>query len=185
MDATLNEKIEHAAAIAAGGGVIAYPTEGVYGLGCDPTNYCAVKRIIELKQREADKGLIVVASDWQQVRLFTVPLEETHWDAISKTWPGPTTWLFPASEWAPSWVTGKYSSIALRISAFPIIQALCKQCGPLISTSLNIASQPSLTATEQIDDALAAQIDYILDAPVGDIGRATPIYNAVTGEKIR
>jgi L-threonylcarbamoyladenylate synthase len=185
MSMTLEQKIEHAAAVVAGGGVIAYPTEGVYGLGCDPTNYTAVKRIIELKQREADKGLIVVAANWQQVKIFTVPLEESHWDAVSKTWPGPTTWLFPASEWAPSWITGKYSSIALRISAFKLVRELCEQCGPLVSTSLNLASQPALTSAVQINNELAEQIDYILEAPVGNVGHATPIYNAVTGEKVR
>ena len=100
------------------GGIIAYPTEAVYGLGCDPLDQQAVLRLLALKQRPIAKGLILVASQMQQIEPF-IQVDSNTLCKIKKTWPGPVTWVIPAQSWVPEWLTGKHQSIAVRISAHP------------------------------------------------------------------
>ena len=91
----------------------------------------------------------MVANEFSQVEHFTRPLPTEKLSPILSTWPGPTTWVFPASEQAPYWITGEHDSIAIRMSAFTVIQQLCELTGPLVSTSANIAGQPAaMDATE-------------------------------------
>jgi len=119
------------------GEVLAYPTEAVFGLGCDPWNASAVGRILALKQRSWAKGLIVIAADLEQARDLLSTLSPELEQRIQATWPGPVTWLLPASPHTPAWLTGDHSQIALRIPAHPQARALCQWCGPLVSTSAN------------------------------------------------
>ncbi len=120
------------------GGVIAYPTEAVWGLGCDPFNAEAVAYILELKQRAWQKGVILVAAEESQFEFILHDLEKEHREKMRASWPGHTTWLVPHQERIPQWVCGEHDTIALRVSAHPIVGALCKAFnGPIVSTSLN------------------------------------------------
>lgn len=131
-------KIAQAVSALAAGEVIAYPTEAVWGLGCDPFNREAVEEILELKQRPEDKGLILVASHIGQFAPILAGLGETQRAQLEATWPGPTTWLVPHNKWIPAWISGRFDTVAVRVSAHPIVRALCDGFGgPLVSTSAN------------------------------------------------
>ena len=120
------------------GGVIAYPTEAVWGLGCDPSNEAAVARLLALKQRPVDKGLILVAGTLEQFHglLDWDALPTDRSEAVFASWPGPHTWIVPTSGRVPHWITGAHDGVAVRVSAHPQVVALCDAFGgPLVSTS--------------------------------------------------
>ncbi|MGE8220482.1 MAG: Sua5/YciO/YrdC/YwlC family protein [Stenotrophomonas acidaminiphila] len=170
------------------GSVIAYPTEAVWGLGCDPANETAVMKLLALKQRPVEKGMILVAADVTQlqgwVRLDA--LAEDRRQAVLDSWPGAHTWIVPAGPLAPRWITGEHSGIAVRVSAHPQVHALCQAWGgPLVSTSANLAGQPPARARDQLDPALLAQLDGLLDGATGGLAQPTRIRVAATGQVLR
>ncbi len=170
------------------GGVIAYPTEAVWGLGCDPRNEAAVLRLLALKQREVEKGLILVAADIAQLAPFVdlAALDAPQRDAVLATWPGPHTWIVPAAADAPRWITGDHDGIAVRVSAHPVVTALCDAFGgALVSTSANPAGAPPPRTLDTFDDALLAGIDAIVPGDTGGLDRPTEIRDARTGEALR
>ncbi|MCW9024209.1 MAG: L-threonylcarbamoyladenylate synthase [Gammaproteobacteria bacterium] len=168
------------------GGVIAYPTESVFGLGCDPDNEAAVNKLLSIKQRDPAKGLILVASSFEQLKpyLQTVSPELTQ-QALS-TWPGPYTWLWPAKDEVSTLVRGIHDTLAVRVSAHPVVQKLCKTFGkPIISTSANISDQPAAQTMEQVNEAFAQKLDYILEGEAGSAGIATEIRELTTNKVVR
>ena len=131
------------------GGVIAYPTETVYGLGCDPLCARAVNRINTLKGRDAGKGLILLASSLTQLdTLINVPDHNDRADIVGEQ--VPTSWIVPATRNAPEWITGRHSTIAIRVTSHPLVVRLCNQLGhALVSTSANPAGRkPALNALQ-------------------------------------
>ncbi|HEY0333075.1 MAG TPA: Sua5/YciO/YrdC/YwlC family protein [Stenotrophomonas sp.] len=170
------------------GGVIAYPTEAVWGLGCDPRQRAAVLRLLEIKRRPAAKGVIVVAHSLEQLRpwLDLAALPSDRLDAVLASWPGPHTWVLPANTHAPAWVTGDHTGLAVRISAHPLVARLCQAWdAPLVSTSANLAGQLPARQRESLDPALLAAIDGVLDGPTGGLAEPTPIRVALTGAVLR
>lgn len=180
--------IDTAAAIARNGGVIAYPTEAVWGVGCDPMNENAVLRLLAAKQRSVDKGLILIAANLEQLRPFldlpALPSERLA-DVLA-TWPGPHTWVMPAAPHAPRWITGSHDGIAVRISAHPLVVALCNAFGgALVSTSANRAGAPAPRTRDEFDPAVLAAIDGLVTGEVGTLARPTPIRDARSGAELR
>lgn len=170
------------------GGVIAYPTEAVWGLGCDPNDEAAVLRLLAIKQRPVDKGLILIAANLDQLRPFldlpALPSERLA--EVLATWPGPHTWVMPAHRQAPRWITGTHDGIAVRISAHPLVVALCLAFGgPLVSTSANIAGAAAPHTRETIDPGLLAAIAGAVAGDTGGLARPTPIRDARTGAELR
>lgn len=170
------------------GGVIAYPTEGVWGLGCDPRNEAAVVRLLALKQRDVAKGLILIASDEAQLAAFieTSPLRQAQLAQVRASWPGPNTWIMPASANAPHWITGAHDGIAVRVTAHPLVRALCDAFGgALVSTSANIASEPSPRSRAELDPRILAGVDAIAEGET--LGRQQPstIRDARSGGTLR
>ena len=170
------------------GGVIAYPTEAVWGLGCDPSNAAAVQRLLEFKQRPVEKGMILVAADILQldgwVQLDALP--EDRRAAVLQSWPGAHTWIVPAGPAAPRWITGEHSGVAVRISAPPLVASLCRAWGqPLVSTSANLAGEPPARTREALDPRLLARIDGLLDGSTGGLAQPTPIRDALSGQVLR
>jgi L-threonylcarbamoyladenylate synthase len=170
------------------GGVIAYPTEAVWGLGCDPAHKAAVMKLLQLKQRPVEKGMILVAADPAQldgwVRMDALPLDRQ--DAVLASWPGANTWILPAGERAPRWITGEHSGIAVRISAHPLVAALCRAWGgPLVSTSANLAGEPPARTRAELDPRLLALLDGLIDGQTGGLAQPTPIRDALTGHVLR
>lgn len=169
-------------------GVIAYPTEGVWGLGCDPRDEAAVLRLLALKQRDVAKGLILIASDEAQLAPFidTASLSATQLAEVHASWPGPNTWIVPASNHAPRWITGAHDGIAVRVTAHPLVRALCEGFGgALVSTSANIASEPSPRTRAELDPRIVAGVDAVCDGET--LGRAQPstIRDARSGATLR
>jgi L-threonylcarbamoyladenylate synthase len=186
MASTFNQDIAAAVTALRRGGVIAYPTEAVYGLGCDPAHRDAVTRLFDLKQRPPEQGVLLIAADFAQVEKFidTVPA-----DALARaraTWPGPHTWVFPRSTATPAWLSGTHTGVALRVTAHAPAAALCRAFGgALVSTSANRhGAAPARTAAE-VRSAFGTGLAYILDAPTGGLDRPTPIRDALSGEIIR
>ncbi len=168
------------------GGVIAYPTEAVYGLGCNPADLAAVQRILTLKQRPADKGLILIAADLAQLEPYLLPLDATLQARILPTWPGAVTWLLPVRPEVSPLIRGKHDTLAVRITAHPTCRALCAQLGhPLISTSANVSNQPPARSAAEVHQQFGAQLDAILDAPLGAQHQPTEIRHGLTGEIVR
>lgn len=170
------------------GGVIAYPTEGVWGLGCDPRDEAAVLRLLAIKQRPVEKGLIVIASHLDQLRPFlnlaAVPTD--HLAGVLASWPGPHTWVMPASPDAPRWITGVHEGIAVRISAHPPVVDLCNAFGhALVSTSANRSGQAAPLSQDRLDTALLAMVDGVLSGETGGRSAPTPIHDALTGKVMR
>lgn len=157
------------------GGVIAYPTEAVWGLGCDPADQAAVQRILDLKSRPQKKGLVMVASDLQQLDDWIQPLSVADQAQVAATWPGPVTWVLPCYEDVPVWVRGSHQSIAVRITAHPLVRALCDQTGPLISTSANPAGQEPARSTLRVRQYFTQQLDYILPGALGGLAQPSNI----------
>jgi L-threonylcarbamoyladenylate synthase len=120
------------------GGVIAYPTESCYGFGCDPANRRAVQRILKLKQRPQRKGLILIASSYQQVEHYILPLTSAEQQRLRADGAQAVTYLMPASPSCPRWLRGEHDSLAVRLTAHPFARQLCRNAGSaLVSTSAN------------------------------------------------
>lgn len=168
------------------GGVVAYPTEAVYGLGCDPTCSEAIKKILLLKSRNANKGLILVASDWQQIEPYIGNLTQSMYKRVNASWPGPVTWILPADTAKSALIRGAYSTIAVRISSHPVVSALCSACGhALISTSANVSGNAGMINPQDVYDTFGDALCAIVSGELGTLPSATPIFNAGTGQQIR
>lgn len=170
------------------GGIIAYPTEAVWGLGCDPRQEGAVMRLLQIKRRPVDKGVIVVADTLEVLRpwLDLAALPPERLDVVRASWPGPHTWVLPANAHAPRWITGRHAGIAVRISAHPLVQRLCAAWeAPLVSTSANLAGMPPARRREELDPALLAGIDGLVDGDTGGLTQPTQIRVALTGDVLR
>ncbi len=178
--------VAKAAAVIKAGGVLAYPTETVFGLGCLPNDAASVARILRLKGRSAEKGLILIASQPAQLTPYTGTLSAHHWEQIAAASERPTTWLVPAAPDSPAWITGAHTSIAIRVSHWPITQALCDACGSaLVSTSANLAGNAPTTNAEQLDTTLIAGLDLILLGECADTKKPSMIRDLMTGNLLR
>ncbi len=178
--------IAEAANILRGGGIIAYPTETVYGLGCLPDNDDALQRLIDIKGRDADKGFILLAADAHQLTPYTAILSDEQWQIIAERHERATTWTVPAAHDISALLTGKHSQIAIRLTSHPIVTALCKTSdSALISTSANFSGEAPPKTADTLPDALCARLDYILHGDCGDDPRPSRIVELATGKIVR
>ncbi len=179
-------QIREAARVLHAGGLIAYPTEAVYGLGCDPMNFDAVAHLLQLKRRMWQKGMILIAADIEQLQPYIQAVEPQHQVKLDQSWPGPNTWLIPASNNCPLWIRGSHSCVAVRVSAHPLVQQLCNTFGSaIVSTSANHAGKaPARTALRVLRD-LGGEVDYCLHGELGGAVRPTAIRDLLTGETLR
>ena len=170
------------------GGVIAYPTEAVYGLGCEPLSAAAVARLLAIKGRPAHKGLILVAADQGQLDPYVDwrVLSAERRRAIESSWPGPVTWLLPARAEVPGWLCGSHASIAVRVTAHPLARDLCIAYGrALVSTSANRTGTPPARSALAVERTLGGAIDFLLHGELGGLTRPTEIRDALSGEVVR
>lgn len=150
------------------GAVIAYPTEGVWGLGCVPEYESSVAQILALKGRAWQKGLIMAASSIEQALPYMDNLTEEELDTLTQLWPGPVTVVVPKSRLTPLWVSGQFDSVAIRVSAHPVIQALCGALGqPIISTSANPSSKAPALSALRVRQYFPSGLDYIVPGALG------------------
>lgn len=167
------------------GGVIAYPTEAVWGLGCDPFNESAVHEILRLKDRHWSKGLILVASDIAQFDFIIHDLPESQYDTLNQSWPGHVTWLVPHQSRVPPWVTGHHDTVALRVSAHKGVASLCRNFGgAIVSTSANPQGLPPARNATKARQYFSDLVTY---APgyVGKEGKPSVIKDLSTNSVLR
>lgn len=167
--------------------VIAYPTEAVFGLGCDPDSESAVMALLALKQRPVEKGLILIAADYNQLTQYISNRELTveQRERMFAHWPGPVTFVVPAPTHTPRWLTGRFDSLAIRVSDHPDVQALCREFGkPLVSTSANLSGEEPCRTVAEVRAQFGA--DFPVMAGVTG-GRQNPseIRDVLTGNLIR
>lgn len=168
------------------GGVIACATEAVWGLSCDPANEDAVARLLALKARPVEKGLILVAADQSQVGFLLSGLSAQQRQTLSDSWPGPATWLLPHRDLVPAWVTGAHATVAVRVSSHPVVSQLCEAWGgPLVSTSANPAGARPAREAYQVRRYFGDSLDYLLPGRVGAAARPTAIRDLCSGQIIR
>lgn len=167
------------------GGIIAYPTEAVFGLGCDPENETAVRRLLQTKQRPQNKGLLLIACSVTQLEPWVL-LTSTQRQQLQSHWPTNTTYLLTASNKVPKWICGEHPKVALRVTTHPIAAALCDQfSGPLVSTSANLAGKiPSHTA-EQVRADFGDNIDVIVAGQCGLNSKPSTIIDLESGAIVR
>jgi L-threonylcarbamoyladenylate synthase len=180
--------IEEAAATLRSGGLIAYPTEAVWGLGCDPFDATAVQRLFDLKQRPAAKGVILIAATLEQLEplIDLASLPEARRRDVLDSWPGPHTWTIPCRDDVPERLRGEFATLAVRVTAHPTAAALCVAFGrPIVSTSANLAGDPPPRQRDEIDARVLAGIDGLVEGVTGGLDRPTPIRDAHSGHPLR
>ena len=166
-----------AAACVAAGGVIAHATEGVWGLACDPNNVQAVQRIIELKGRDADKGLLLIGAS---ANVFADALNSVDAEVratIEASWPGHITWLLPGDAY-PLAIKGKHSTVACRVPDHTQARQIAEAFGgSLVSTSLNRAGEPPITDYAQALAAYGDLVDLIVPGRTSGLRGSSAIYH--------
>ena len=168
------------------GGIIAYPTEAVYGLGCDPLHGDTVQRLLALKRRPMEKGLILIASDWAQLEPYLQPLTPACQRRLFASWPGPHTWVLPCRPEVPQWLRGNHESLAVRITAHPLAAALCTAWGgALVSTSANRGGLPPARSLLRVRQQFGDALDYLLPGALGGLAKPTAIRDGLTGAVLR
>lgn len=180
------EALRQAAAVLRRGGVVAYPTEGCYGLGCDPRSTRALRQVLRIKRRRWQQGLILIGAHWQHVASWVDTAEETAVARARATWPGPHTWLLPARPGVSRWLRGEHDTIAVRVTAHPLAAALCRHFGgAIVSTSANRHGRPPAVTAGQVRAQLGGGVDFVLPGPLGGLKGPTSIRDARTGERLR
>jgi len=167
------------------GGIIAYPTEAVYGLGCRPDDFLAVKRVLQLKKRSMHKGLILVAADIEQIEPYVDYPTASVRERVLKSWPGPITWVLPATGMVPFWISGCHNSVAVRVSSHPAVNGLCRMVGVLVSTSANPEHGVPARSAMRVLTYYGNLVDYILPGKVGSQVRPTEIRDAIKNTVLR
>lgn len=169
------------------GGVWAYPTEAVWGLGCDPWNRAAVERILALKERPVHKGLILAAASIAQVEFLLAPLSGALREQVGQYWPGPTTLLLPdPGDRIPRWIKGEHERVAIRVSAHKGVQRLCTAYGgPLVSTSCNRAGRPPARWSWQVRRTFGDALDGIVPGSLGGARQPSRILDPLDGRRLR
>jgi L-threonylcarbamoyladenylate synthase len=159
-----SDKIQLAAGIIQKGGIIAYPTETVYGLGANIYNQTAVNRLYTLKGRDQQKALIVIIDSPELLQNLVAHISDQALLLIKHFWPGPLTMIFSAKPSVPEFITGGGKTIAIRIPNSPICLELIKACEvPLTSTSANLAGGQNPTTADEVLETFGARLDLIID----------------------
>jgi L-threonylcarbamoyladenylate synthase len=170
----------------AAGGIIAYPTETLYGLGCDPFNGRVVMRLLSLKQRSIEQGLILIASHFSQVESLLSDLPQAVRKRVRYPRIPPVTWVLPCLPEVPYWIRGSHASLAIRITSHPMAAGLCERWGgPLVSTSANIHGRHPATGPLSVHKAFHDQLDYVLHDPAVAANRPSEIRDAITDAILR
>jgi L-threonylcarbamoyladenylate synthase len=166
------------------GGLIAHATEGVFGLGCHAFDEDACARVALLKGRSSKKPFIVVVAEFAQIAAVA---DQTRVDfrAISASWPGPETWIFPATTAAPRWLISDQRTIAVRVTAHGQFNRLCMAVGPIVSTSANLPGRRPALNVLQARRYFGHTVDFYLPGMLTSPGRPSRIRDARSGSALR
>lgn len=170
------------------GGVLAYPTEAVFGLGCDPDNQSAVEKILSIKKRPVEKGLILLAGQYAQLQPYIeeslLTIEQV--EAMLSRWPNGVTQVVPASKRTKYFLTGQFDTIAVRITDQPDVVELCQQTQkPIVSTSANFTGEEPGKTWQEVEQALGTAVDLIVKGQTLGFSKPSTIIDAISGETFR
>jgi len=178
--------VRQAALTVLNGGIIAYPTESVYGLGCNPYDAQAVMRLLQIKHRDISRGLILLGRSLNDFSDFIAAPDKTLQNILSSKQTGPTTWLMPASERCRVWIRGKHKMVAVRVTDHKQCRQLCDQINAaIVSTSANRAGHMPLRSALKVRQEFTGELDYLLAGSTGGIKQPSRIIDAISGEVIR
>lgn len=167
------------------GGIIAYPTESCYGLGCDPRNPRALQRLIRLKGRSAAKGMLLIADHFKRLKPFVRPLHAADLARMQHSWPGPVTWVVQASNACPPLLTGGRPTIAVRVTAHPVAAQLCRSLGmALVSTSANKSGKKPAKTAAECRRIFGARV-RVIAGRIGQRRRPSTLIDLATGNILR
>lgn len=170
------------------GKVVAYPTEGVFGVGCDPDNSEAIQRLLDIKQRPVEKGLILIAASYEQIKSYIdeTSISDEILNKVKLSWPGPVTWVMPASKMTSKMVTGQFSTVAVRVSDHPLVQELCSAFGkPITSTSANLSGKAPCMTVSEVESQLGNTGVVICEGETGGRNKPSEIRDAISGKILR
>lgn len=178
--------LTRAADIIRAGGVVAYPTEACFGLGCDPRNIFAVRRILRMKRRARAQGVILIADHRARLMRYANFSALRHRKPMFDSWPGKHTWLVPATGGVSRWVRGEHSTVAVRVTAHRDAAMLCRLAHTaLVSTSANRHGRRMLTNTDAVLREFGDEVDFVVDGKVGGARTPSVIRDAQTGKVVR
>lgn len=167
------------------GAVFGYPTDTIWGFGCHPLIESSVMRILAIKQRPLEKGLILLSSKLEYCREY-IDLDETGQASISRPAEQPTTWLVDASEFCPRWIRGEYPTVAIRVTDHPLVQVLCERLqAPLVSTSANRSGRPPARNLILMRRQFSTELDFVISGFSTGGARASKIKSLASGDIIR
>ena len=173
--------IHKAGRILKSGGVVAYPTEGVFGIGCLPDDVNAIERVLAIKQRDPSKGLILIAASIAQLACWIDG--ECRIPATGAT---PVTWIVPPGTAVPPWIKGRNSGIAVRITSHPVAAALCNAAGSaLVSTSANRSGRGPAANVHVLRRQFHTLVDYIVPGQCGSSIGPSEIRDLMSGKTLR
>jgi len=167
------------------GGILAYPTESCFGLGCDPKNKRAIEKILLLKKRARSKGFILIGSKLNHFDIYTKNITETQKKDLMTKWPGPHTWTVPASDYCPSWLKGKTGNIAIRLPKVNSTLNLLNSINfPITSTSANLSHKQSIKTSRGCKNLFKKNV-RVIEGNVGNEKKPTTIQDFLSKKIIR
>lgn len=176
------QNLRHASRVLHDGGVVAYPTEGVFGLGCLPDDYAAVARVLQIKARDPSLGFILIVSDIDQLAGWTDPPDPD----LATCNENHVTWIVPATEAVPWWIRGDHSGLAVRLTTHPVARALCDAAdSALVSTSANISGHAPARNSHVLRRQFGTLVDYIVPGECGPAAGPSKIRDFRTGKIVR
>lgn len=178
-------QLKKAAFVCNHGGVISYPTESVFGLGCNPDDFSAVEKLLSLKQRPIGKGLILIAADIDQLLPYII-VSDNDCEKIISNQTIPTTWLIEPSELTPVWITGQHKKVAVRITRHPVAKQLCALIDyPLVSTSANTAKKMPARSSLKSRIYFGDGVDFYIGGRTGNSACVSQIIDLNSGVIVR
>jgi len=176
--------LKHVAEVLCNGGIIAYPTEGVYGLGCLPDDDAAVERVLRLKQRAAGKGLILIAAETEQLDGW---IDLPAGRSLPEPDPAyPITWIAPPGPFVHSLLRGENIGIAVRLTTNLVARSLCDAVdSPLVSTSANLTGRPTARNRYVLRRQFMQRVDYVVPGDCGPVDGPSEIREFMTGKVLR
>ncbi len=171
---TIEREANHCAEIIRKGGIILYPTDTIWGLGCDATNTEAVKRIFKIKQREESKSMIVLVESENHLSKYVRTVPEMAWPLIENS-ERPLTIVYPGAVNLSPAVIAEDGTVGIRIPKHEFCNRLLHKSGkPIVSTSANISGEPSPSCFDEISEAIKSQVDYIVNIESEKKRKGTP-----------
>ena len=171
----MNAALQSAARIIAQGGVVCHATEGVWGFACDPFCAAAVQRVLDIKARPADKGLLVIGATREDFSVELAACTPAQTEAVCVTWPGAHTWILPNSRFS-ALITGGRPTVGCRVPAHAQARSLCAAAGVLVSTSANLSNEAASVTHDEAEAQFASLVDLVLPGEVNNPGHASTIH---------